>query len=79
MWYRDDATWFFSTVDFQGPRVFDLEADPACQHNIADRAADRIELARDRILADAGGELVSYTRKGATDALGRPEFAEESF
>jgi len=79
VWYRDDATWFFSTVDFQGPRVFDLEADPACQHNIADRAADRMALARDRILADAGGELISYTRKGATDALGRPEFAEESF
>jgi len=78
VWYRDDATWFFSTVDFQGPRVFDLEADPDCRRNIADRAADRIELAKASILADADGELVSYARQGATDALGRPEFAESS-
>ena len=74
-WYKDRKNWFFSQVDFQNPRLFDLEADAICQHNIAERAADRIALAQERILADAGGELPLYTRKGSTDALGRPEFS----
>lgn len=75
-WYKDAQNWYFSSVDFQNPRLFDLESDPTCQHDIADRAADRIALAQQRILADAGGELPLYTRSGTTDALGRPEFAE---
>lgn len=74
VWYKDRQTWFFSTVDFEEPRVFDLEADPACRHNIADQAGDRIELARSRILADAGGKLRRYTRQDGTDAIGRPLF-----
>jgi arylsulfatase A-like enzyme len=76
VWYKDRANWFFSGVDFQNPRLFDLEADATCQRNIAAQGADRIALAQERILADAGGGLQSYTRKGTTDALGRPEFAE---
>ena len=76
VWYKDSKNWFFSGVDFQNPRLFDLEADPMCQHNIAADAADRLALARERILADAGGELQRYERQEKTDALGRPEFAE---
>jgi len=75
VWYRDDATWFFSDVRFQDPRVFDLEADPTCQQDIAQWATDRIATARERILADAGGSLTLYSREGGTDALGRPLFA----
>lgn len=77
LWYRDDRTWFFSQGDFSEPRVFDLEADPLCQVDIAAQAADRIELARERILADAGGDIPLYVRQDATDALGRPVFSEE--
>jgi len=75
VWYKDRANWFFSGVDFQNPRLFGLEADATCQRNIAAQGADRIALAQERILTDAGGGLESYTRKGTTDALGRPEFA----
>ena len=75
VWYRDDFNWFFSTVDWQNPRLFDLETDPTCQVNIADRSPDRIALARQRILADAGGRLEYYARQDTTDALGRPEFS----
>ena len=65
------------SVDFeQDVRLFDLEADIACQHDIADKGADRIALAKERILADAGGHLPHYKRQGRTDALGRPQFAE---
>jgi arylsulfatase A-like enzyme len=74
-WYKDHQNWYFSNVDFREPRLFDLGADPTCQHDIADRATERIEIAQGRILEDAGGELTFYTRS-ATDALGRPEFAE---
>ena len=77
VWYKDPKNWFFSNVNFNNARLFDLEADPTCQRNISDQAPDRIALARDRILADAGGGLTLYTRKGTTDALGRPEFAEQ--
>ena len=70
VWYRDDRTWFFSLLDFTGPRVFDLEADPDCARNIAEKAPDRISLARERILADAGGELPHHDYH--TDAIGRP-------
>ncbi len=76
VWYKDGKNWYFSDVDFQGPRLFDLEADPECGENIAARDPDRISLARERILADAGGRLPRYEHRG-TDALGRPEYAEQ--
>lgn len=75
VWYKDHETWFFSDVNFENPSVFDLEADPLCGQNIASQAPDRIERARDRILHDAGGALLNYTRAATTDALGRPEFS----
>jgi len=75
VWYRDDRTWFFSTVEWHNPRLFDLESDPGCQVNIADSNPERIALARRRILDDAGGHLDYYERQDSTDALGRPEFA----
>ena len=75
VWYKDQTTWFFSQADFSGPRVFDLESDPDCTHNIAERAVDRIERAKRRILEDAGGEIPIYQRQKSTDALGRPEFS----
>ena len=73
VWYKDAKTWFFSSGDFAEPHVFDLESDADCQHDIAARAPDRVALAKERILADAGGDLPLYHREG-TDALGRPEY-----
>ena len=77
VWYKDARSWYFSSVDFNDDiRLFDLEVDIDCQHNIADQGAERIALAQERILADAGGHLPHYKRQGRTDALGRPQFAE---
>ncbi len=76
VWYKDAKSWYFSDVDFQEPRLFDLEADPGCRENIAGRCPERTALARERILADAGGRLPRYEHRG-TDALGRPEYAEQ--
>jgi len=76
VWYKDHKSYFFSNVEFAEARLFDLETDPGCGHNIAERAHERVALIRKRILADAGGELKNYTRKQMTDALGRPVFEE---
>ena len=89
VWYRDDRSWFFDSLDWQTTppnpspsngrkpirRLFDLETDPDCRVNIADDSPERVALARDRILADAGGHLNYYERYDSTDALGRPEFS----
>ena len=86
LWYRDRSTWCFGDIGIErswfrrglalrNPRLFDLEADPDCSRDIAASAEDRIALARRRILADAGGQVIPYTRKGTTDAIGRPEFS----
>ena len=71
VWYRDDRTWFFSSLDFTGPRLFDLDTDPNCRTNVAERLPERAAAARERILADAGGVLIRHDPPAATDALGR--------
>lgn len=75
VWYRDDRSWFFSTVEWRNPRLFDLETDPGCLVDVSAGGQGRIELARQRILDDAGGQLTYYERGDATDALGRPLFS----
>ncbi|MYH60941.1 MAG: sulfatase [Caldilineaceae bacterium SB0675_bin_29] len=83
VWYRDDRSWFFDAVDWQTPsngrqpitRLFDLETDPDCRLNIVGHSPERVALARQRILADAGGHLNYYQRQDSTDALGRPQFS----
>ncbi|MEZ4861570.1 MAG: sulfatase [Caldilineaceae bacterium] len=74
VWYKDQQNWFFSDGEFQHPRLFDFAADPTCQHEITARGADRIALAKARILADACGSLRIYRRQDSTDAIGRPQF-----
>ena len=71
VWYRDRRTWFFSSLDFGGPRLFDLEADPECRVNVADRVPEQVREARARILRDAGGRLLRHDPPAATDAVGR--------
>ena len=89
LWYRDRRSWCFGDIGIEkswfrrdltlrNPRLFDLEEDPECTRDIAATAAGRIPLAVERILADAGGQVAPYTRKGTTDAIGRPEFTSES-
>lgn len=81
VWYRDQRNWFYDTVRFDNPRLFDMESDPACQENLTDggtaAVADRIALAKERLLADANGALPFYDRRDTTDALGRPVFEKE--
>jgi arylsulfatase A-like enzyme len=60
VWYRDDRSWFFSTVKWENPRVFDLESSEPFEKNIASQSGDRIALARQRIQEDAGGALPIY-------------------
>ena len=50
VWYRDRRTWFFSSLDFADPRLFDLETDPKCRDNVAERLPERAATARERIL-----------------------------
>ena len=71
VWYRDRRTWFFSSLEFTAPRLFDLEADPECQVNVAAKLPDRVREARARILDDAGGRLLRHDPPAATDAVGR--------
>ena len=71
VWYRDRRTWFFSSLDFTGARLFDLETDPACRVNLAARLPERVSGATEWILADAGGRLIRHDPPAATDAIGR--------
>ena len=70
---RPRGIWFFSTLEFGEPRLFDLEADPECRSNVAERLPGRCAQARDAILADAGGDLVHHEPPAPTDAIGRRE------
>lgn len=74
VWYFDNEIWFFSSTEFEEMRLFDIRSDPGCTVNIAEKAPDLIQRAKAKILDDAGGALVTYERKGLTDALGRPVF-----
>lgn len=74
VWYKDRQNWFFSDCDFQQPRLFDFENDPGCQKEITNQGAERIKVAAERILDDAGGVLRTYVRRDSTDAIGRPLF-----
>ncbi len=71
VWYRDERTWYFADIHGAHPRLFDLEADEPFQRTIAEKAPDRIKLARSRILEDAGGSLPVYPLKG-TDRVRAP-------
>ncbi len=75
LWYKDGTRYFFGSAKFEDEFLFDLESDPACEKNIADKDAETLELIRTRLMADAGGVMVSYEREQSTDALGRPVFS----
>lgn len=72
VWYRDRQTWYFGTIEGDMHRLFDMETDPECRHDISAQAADRIEAARARIWEDADGDIEAYTPESPTDAVGRP-------
>ncbi|MBI3680560.1 MAG: sulfatase-like hydrolase/transferase, partial [Acidobacteria bacterium] len=60
VWYADEKSWYFSNIHWENVRLFDLEASEPFQTNIAARAAERVKLAGQRILEDAGGRLPVY-------------------
>ena len=74
VWYKDSRSYFYSDVEFSEPRLFDRETDRECSANIAAESPERVALAKEAILSDAGGSLMKYVSKGMTDALGRPMF-----
>ena len=71
VWYRDEKNWYFSNVHRENTRLFDMEASEPFGQTIADRAPERVRLARERILEDAGGELPKYQLKN-TDRVKAP-------
>jgi arylsulfatase A-like enzyme len=72
VWYTDEKNWFFSDIHGNNPRLFDLEADKAFARTIARSAPERVKLARQRILEDAGGRLPEYPLR-ATDKVKAPD------
>jgi len=58
-------------VNWDRPRLFDLEATKPFSRTIAKEAAERVLLAQKRIVEDAGGELPKYPLKG-TDLVAAP-------
>jgi arylsulfatase A-like enzyme len=70
VWYTDDKNWYFSDVNGENPRLFDLEADKPFDATIAKKAPERIKKAWDRILADAGGKLPVYPFRDTDKAKG---------
>lgn len=71
VWYRDATSWYFATIHWQHERLFDLEASEPFRENIARRAAERVQTARQRILEDAGGRLPAYPLR-PTDLVKAP-------
>ena len=72
--YIDDRIWALTNIDGELQELFDLEADPQCQRDIAGRADPSLfRRAWDRLLADAGGSFPDYRRVQQTDAVGRPQ------
>jgi len=68
----DDRSHVLTSIDGRPQEIFDLEADPACLHDIAARdGGQRFKQAWDRLLADAGGELPDYRGRKQTDAIGQ--------
>lgn len=75
VWYRDERWWMFGSLDGNLMHVFDVGSDPDLQHDMLDRLDGEIGEARkqgfERILEDAGGELIDYSKSRQTDAIGQ--------
>jgi arylsulfatase A-like enzyme len=69
--YIDDDHWIRADVHGSLGEAFEVRADPLCQHDIAESLDSAVlEMAWERILADAGGELPVYEDPRGTDAIG---------
>jgi len=62
VWCRDENYAFFSDLDGQQAKLFDLRRDPKQNINIADENPDICSRMYKRILNDADGPLPHYTR-----------------
>jgi arylsulfatase A-like enzyme len=71
VWYTDDKNWYFADIHGDNPRLFDLEATDPFGETIARKAPERVRLARQRILEDAGGKLPAYPLRD-TDKVKAP-------
>jgi len=70
--YIDDCYWIRTDVNKELGEAFDVRQDPGCQHNIADSLEPAIfEMAWERIMADARGEMPVYVDGRRTDAIGQ--------
>ncbi|HOL67478.1 MAG TPA: sulfatase-like hydrolase/transferase, partial [bacterium] len=71
LWYRDRKHWVVLTSQGKGKYVFDVEADPNCQRNLAADRKEVVGKAYRCCLQDAGGEIPVYSEGTFTDAIGQ--------
>jgi arylsulfatase A-like enzyme len=69
VWYTDDRNWFFSDVDGREAHLFDLESSRPFDALIQDKAPERVALARNRLMEDAGGEIPLWSRATLADPV----------
>jgi len=60
---RDRRYWYNAYLWGESPLLYDLEADPKLEKNIAQEYPDICERMKDLAIADAGGEVPEFLRK----------------
>ncbi len=73
VWYRDGERWIFCSVRGEERRVFRLGEDDELLPTSEREADEMFDVAWQRILDDAGGELPDYTDWKRTDAVGQKD------
>ena len=72
LWYRDDRLWMIFSVYGIPLDVYYLQEDPSCNNNkVVNVEEHDADLAWNRILHDAGGQIPVYDKKFRTDAIGQ--------
>jgi len=60
---RDRRWWYNAYLWGESPLLYDLEADPKLEKNVAQQNLEICEHLRDLAIADAGGEIPEFLRK----------------
>ena len=59
-WVRDEQYIFISRPGGDDARLFDLEQDPTCEDNIAEKSPEIVKRMHGLMLEDAGGDMPDY-------------------
>ena len=63
LWFVTDATGITLIFGVKAPLLYDLEADPKLEKNIAKEYPHICERMKDLAIADAGGKVPEFLRK----------------